>query len=206
MRGLASLVLKQACFFLQLLQVKQIESISEIIMKVGLKITKARIFCMVSVASLFAMLLVRDVLIHREGERDTGIAEMLFSKGNRTVITSRKLLQSADDGGLNHIGMVCSKDDIVIYQGEVPPLPTGIPSYTVQIMNMCASDCDIAYIRLHCGWFSSARLINPKVFRRVGYDDCLVNDGKPLVSGKTISFQYSNTFRYPLSVSSVICS
>ncbi|XP_014505522.1 TPD1 protein homolog 1-like isoform X1 [Vigna radiata var. radiata] len=195
-----------ACFFLQLFQVKQIESTSDIRMKVGFKSAKARSFCTVSVASLFAMLLVRDVIIHREGERDAGIAEMFFSKGNRTVITSRKLLQSADDGGLNHIGTVCSKEEIVIYQGEVPPLPTGIPSYTVQIMNMCASDCDIADIRLHCGWFSSARLINPKVFRRVGYDDCLVNDGKPLASGKTVSFQYSNTFRYPLSVSSVVCS
>ncbi|XP_027917637.1 TPD1 protein homolog 1-like [Vigna unguiculata] len=175
-------------------------------MKVGLKSAKARSFCMVSVASLFAMLLVRGVLIHMEGERDAGMAKMFFSKGNQTVITSRKLLQSADNGGLSHIGMVCSKEDIVIYQGEVPPLPTGIPSYTVQIMNMCATDCDIANISLHCGWFSSARLINPKVFRRMGYDDCLVNDGKPLASGKTVSFQYSNTFRYPLSVSSVVCS
>ncbi|CAJ1941493.1 unnamed protein product [Sphenostylis stenocarpa] len=185
---------------------KQIESISEIKMKVGLKSTKARSFCMVSVASLFAMFLVRDVVIHREGERDGGIAEMFFSKGNRTLITSRKLLQSSDEGDMNHIGMACSKDDIVVYQGELPPLPSGIPSYTVQIMNMCASDCDIANIRLRCGWFSSARLINPKVFRRVGYDDCLVNDGKALDSGKTISFQYANTFRYPLSVSSVVCS
>jgi len=38
---------------------------------------------------------VRGVLIHREGERDAGMAKMFFSKGNQTVITSRKLLQSA---------------------------------------------------------------------------------------------------------------
>lgn len=102
--------------------------------------------------------------------------------------------------------MACSKDDIVIYQGQVPPLPSGIPLYTVQITNMCASDCNIANIRLHCGWFSSARLINPTVFRRVGYNDCLVNNGKALGPGKTISFEYANTYRYPLSVSSVFCS
>ncbi|TKY53935.1 TPD1 protein-like 1 [Spatholobus suberectus] len=131
---------------------------------------------------------------------------MFFSRGNRTVITCRKLLQSVDDGDTNRIGMACSKVDIVIYQGQVPPLPSGIPAYRVQIMNMCASDCNIANIRLHCGWFSSARLINPRVFRRLGYDDCLVNDGQALGPGKTISFEYANTYRYPLSVSSVVCS
>lgn len=110
-----------------------------------------------------------------------------------------------DDGDGNRIGTGCSKDDIVIYQGQLPPLPSGIPSYTVQITNMCASDCSIADIRLYCGWFSSARLINPRVFRRVRYNDCLVNDGQPLGPGITISFQYANTFRYPLSVSSVAC-
>lgn len=110
-----------------------------------------------------------------------------------------------DDGDGNRIGTGCSKDDIVIYQGQLPPLPSGIPSYTVQITNMCASDCSIADIRLYCGWFSSARLINPRVFRRVRYNDCLVNDGQSLGPGITISFQYANTFRYPLSVSSVAC-
>ncbi|RDX63150.1 TPD1 protein-like 1, partial [Mucuna pruriens] len=131
---------------------------------------------------------------------------MFSSRGNKRVITSRMLLQSGDDGNMNHIGKGCSKDNIVIYQGQVPPLPSGIPAYRVQIINMCASDCNIAKIRLHCGWFSSARLINPRVFRRVGYDDCLVNDGGVLGPGKTISFEYANTYRYPLSVSSVVCS
>lgn len=60
-------------------------------MRVALKST-------VSVASLLAfvltVLLVRDVLIHKEGERDSGIEEMYFPRGNRTVITYRKLLKS----------------------------------------------------------------------------------------------------------------
>lgn len=106
----------------------------------------------------------------------------------------------ADDGD-----MKCSKEDIVIYQGQVAPLPSGIPAYSVEIMNMCANDCNIANIRVHCGWFSSARLINPTVFRRIGYDDCLVNDGQALGPGSVVSFQYANTFCYPLSVSSVDC-
>lgn len=102
-------------------------------------------------------------------------------------------------------GDKCSKSDIVINQGPTAPLPSGIPTYTVEIMNMCVSGCDISGIHLTCGWFSSARLINPKVFKRLRYNDCLVNDGRPLINGGTISFQYANTFLYPLSVSSVVC-
>ncbi|PIN22522.1 hypothetical protein CDL12_04766 [Handroanthus impetiginosus] len=99
----------------------------------------------------------------------------------------------------------CSKSDIVISQGPTEPLPNGIPTYTVEIMNVCVSGCVISAIHLSCGWFSSARMVNPRIFKRLRFDDCLVNDGKPLVSGRTLSFQYANTFRYPLSVSSVSC-
>ncbi|KAF5796626.1 hypothetical protein HanRHA438_Chr08g0365921 [Helianthus annuus] len=72
-------------------------------------------------------------------------------------------------------------------------------------MNVCTTGCDISSIHLTCGWFSSARLINPRVFKRLRYNDCLVNNGNRLANGHTISFQYANTFRYPLSVSSVRC-
>ncbi|KAL0429626.1 UNVERIFIED_CONTAM: protein TAPETUM DETERMINANT 1 [Sesamum radiatum] len=99
----------------------------------------------------------------------------------------------------------CSKSDIVISQGATEALPNGIPTYTVEIMNVCISGCDISAIHLTCGWFSSARLVNPRVFKRIRFDDCLVNEGKPLVNGRTLSFQYANTFRYPLSVSSLSC-
>ncbi|XP_011084759.2 protein TAPETUM DETERMINANT 1, partial [Sesamum indicum] len=88
----------------------------------------------------------------------------------------------------------CSKSDIVISQGSTEALPNGIPTYTVEIMNVCISGCDISAIHLTCGWFSSARLVNPRVFKRLRFDDCLVNEGKPLVNGRTLSFQYANTF------------
>ncbi|CAN4089330.1 unnamed protein product [Withania somnifera] len=118
----------------------------------------------------------------------------------------RKLLIQGNEVETNRIwGDKCSKSDIVINQGPTAPLPSGIPTYTVEIMNVCVSGCDISGIHLKCGWFSSARLINPRIFKRLHFDDCLVNDGKPLINGHTISFQYANTFRYPLSVSSVVC-
>ncbi|KAJ4850133.1 hypothetical protein Tsubulata_000607 [Turnera subulata] len=99
----------------------------------------------------------------------------------------------------------CSRADIVINQGPTAPLPNGIPTYTVEIRNVCSTGCNISGIHLNCGWFSSALLINPRVFKRVSYNDCLVNDGKPLASGGILSFKYANTFSYPLSVSSVAC-
>lgn len=106
---------------------------------------------------------------------------------------------------MNRIGPSCSKEDIVIFQGQTEPLPNGIPSYTVQILNACVSGCSISNIHVNCGWFSSARLVNPQVFKRMYYDDCLVNDGDALGPGQTLSFQYANSFRYPLSVSSADC-
>ncbi|CAI0374331.1 unnamed protein product, partial [Linum tenue] len=108
-------------------------------------------------------------------------------------------------GGGNRIGTACSKEDIVIYQGATAPLPNGIPSFSVEIQNVGVSGCGIADIHVSCGWFSSARLVNPTVFRRLYYDDCLVNNGQPLGPTASLNFEYSNSFRYPLSVSSVSC-
>jgi len=105
----------------------------------------------------------------------------------------------------NRIGEKCTSADIVVSQGPTAPLSSGIPTYTVQIANMCATGCDISGIHLNCGWFSSVRLIDPKIFKRLRYNDCLVNDGKPLVTGGTLTFEYANTFSYPLGVSSIVC-
>ncbi|CAG7897367.1 unnamed protein product [Brassica rapa] len=51
------------------------------------------------------------------------------------------------------------------------------PEYTVEIFNACVSDCRIAEIHVSCGWFSSVMMVNPRVFRRISYGDCLINDG-----------------------------
>ncbi|CAH1448203.1 unnamed protein product [Lactuca virosa] len=100
----------------------------------------------------------------------------------------------------------CSADNIYISQGQTPPLPSGIPTYTVIIQNICMSgSCIISDIHLSCGWFSSARLINPNMFKRISYNDCLVNNGNPISPGQTISFQYANTYPYRMSVASLSC-
>ncbi|EFJ09563.1 hypothetical protein SELMODRAFT_129580 [Selaginella moellendorffii] len=91
----------------------------------------------------------------------------------------------------------CTSKDISISQGR-DSSSSGIPQYVVQIVNTCMSDCAPSNIHVFCGWFASAPLVNPKAFRRLNYDDCLVNDGKPLRHGEIIRFQYANSFMYPL--------
>ncbi|KAH7278013.1 hypothetical protein KP509_38G019600 [Ceratopteris richardii] len=100
------------------------------------------------------------------------------------------------------MGDACSLADIAIFQGETGPLPDGIPSFSVQIINLCVSGCPISDIHVTCGWFASAKLINPKLFKRVKYNDCIVNDRLPLKGGDSIVFEYANSFQYPLEISS----
>ncbi|GFP85489.1 hypothetical protein PHJA_000692600 [Phtheirospermum japonicum] len=80
----------------------------------------------------------------------------------------------------------------------------GIPRYRVIITNLC-SNCWVARVHFRCSWFASATLVPPNEFKRLAYDDCLVNGGRPMASGKTIGFAYSNTYPYPLSVASFVC-
>ncbi|XP_052190712.1 TPD1 protein homolog 1-like [Diospyros lotus] len=94
----------------------------------------------------------------------------------------------------------CTNRDISISQSRVTS--TGIPQYIVQIVNTCVSGCAPSNIHLHCGWFASARMVNPRIFKRLDYDDCLVNAGKPLKTSQVLRFTYSNSFMYPLGFKS----
>ncbi|GLJ48613.1 hypothetical protein SUGI_1025750 [Cryptomeria japonica] len=111
--------------------------------------------------------------------------------------------------GVDHIperiGQGCAKEDIVVNQSPESTMPNGIPSYSVQIENLCSTGCSIAQIHLTCGWFSSAVEINPKLFKRLKYNYCLVNNGNPIIAGGSVSFVYAQNFKYPMTVSSVKC-
>ncbi|KAI3456574.1 hypothetical protein Pfo_013237 [Paulownia fortunei] len=202
-------------------------------LKSGVEEEEWKVYMIRGFACVFMALFVVGIYGALEAVNEAGSQERVLSKGNYAA-TARKLLtsstdtckqgrsQRADDdgegdggndnndgdGSMNRIGTgaPCSKDSILVFQGATSPLPNGIPTYTVEIQNVCLSgSCSISDIHLSCGWFSSARLINPRIFRRIGYDDCLVKDGEPLNPGEALSFQYANTFKYPLTVSSVSC-
>ncbi|KAF5737060.1 hypothetical protein HS088_TW14G01216 [Tripterygium wilfordii] len=94
----------------------------------------------------------------------------------------------------------CTHRDISILQSR--DTTSGIPQYIVQIVNTCEAGCAPSEVHVHCGWFASARIVNPRTFRRLSYDDCLVNGGKPLKTCQIIRFTYSNSFMYPLKFKS----
>ncbi|XP_029129156.1 TPD1 protein homolog 1 [Cajanus cajan] len=94
----------------------------------------------------------------------------------------------------------CTNKDISISQSTEST--SGVPQYVVEIVNTCVSHCAPYDIHLHCGWFASARVISPTLFKRLAYDDCLVNGGKALAASQIIRFTYSNSFMYPLAFKS----
>ncbi|XP_066342089.1 TPD1 protein homolog 1B-like [Miscanthus floridulus] len=99
----------------------------------------------------------------------------------------------------------CSGEDVVVYQSSANPLPSGIPAYTVQIINVCSGGCTVYDVHVSCGDFASTELVDPAKFQRVSFNDCVVKGGGTLEPSETVSFQYSNSFSYQLSVASVAC-
>jgi hypothetical protein len=99
----------------------------------------------------------------------------------------------------------CSGEDVVVYQSSANPLPSGIPAYTVQIINVCSGGCTVYDVHVSCGDFASTELVDPAKFQRVSFNDCVVKGGGTLEPSETVSFQYSNSFSYQLSAASVAC-
>ncbi|KAF1882426.1 hypothetical protein Lal_00039074 [Lupinus albus] len=129
------------------------------------------------------------ILHSSHANRNCSITESVREE-HATSTTSRNFLLNGS----------CTKRDISISQSKGST--SGIPQYIVQIVNTCISECAPHDIHLHCGWFASARIINPRLFKRVKYDDCLVNEGNHLASTQIIRFTYSNSFMYPLAFKS----
>uniref|UniRef100_A0A0E0EWI2 Uncharacterized protein n=1 Tax=Oryza meridionalis TaxID=40149 RepID=A0A0E0EWI2_9ORYZ len=98
----------------------------------------------------------------------------------------------------------CSEQNVVVYQNNAEHLPSGIPTYSVEIINVCTA-CTVYDVHISCGEFASAELVDPSQFQRIGFNDCLVKGGGRLGPSEAVSFQYSNSFAYPLAVANVAC-
>lgn len=94
----------------------------------------------------------------------------------------------------------CGPSDLSLTQGPLPSTG-GIPTFDVQIVNLCGS-CAMSQIHVACGNWASATPVNPYVFTRLSYNDCLVNNGAALSSQGSVSFQYANSAMYPMSITS----
>lgn len=64
------------------------------------------------------------------------------------------------------------------------------PKFTVEIQNKCEM-CPVIDVHVKCGNFSQA-LVNPRLFRVLSFDDCIINNAAPLGPLQKISFNYSH--------------
>ena len=94
----------------------------------------------------------------------------------------------------------CTDSDIGISQSR--EISSGVPQFTVQIYATCMDGCEPSHLHLNCGWFASMVVVNPGIFQRVAFNDCLVNAGRPIQQGHILRFTYQNSFMYKLSFKS----
>ncbi|RWR96130.1 protein TAPETUM DETERMINANT 1 [Cinnamomum micranthum f. kanehirae] len=76
-------------------------------------------------------------------------------------------INPGNHNGMERRDMYKLKRDISISQSKSPS--SGIPQYIVQIASTCMSGCAPSNIHVHCGWFASARIVNPNTFKRLSY-------------------------------------
>ncbi|XP_068649241.1 TPD1 protein homolog 1-like [Aristolochia californica] len=100
-------------------------------------------------------------------------------------------------------GRECDLGGVQIYQVSNGFGQGHIPEFRVQILN--AAPTPVYNVHVACGEFASARLVNPHVFKRIKPNDCVVNDGKPLMANELLAFFYTNSRAYDLAVSHVEC-
>ncbi|KAE8777307.1 hypothetical protein D1007_49958 [Hordeum vulgare] len=98
----------------------------------------------------------------------------------------------------------CSQDLLEVSQINAPSMAGGMPTYSVGITNTCI-DCLVCDVHIACGDFASNDVIDPDKFRRLGFNDCLVNGGRSIEPSFPVSFQYGNSFPYPMTVASASC-
>ncbi|XP_037427830.1 TPD1 protein homolog 1B-like [Triticum dicoccoides] len=98
----------------------------------------------------------------------------------------------------------CSKDLLEVSQFNAPSMAGGMPTYSVEFTNTCI-DCAVCDVHVACGDFASNDVIDPDKFRRLAFNDCLVNGGGTIEPSFPVSFQYGNSFPYPMTVASASC-
>ncbi|KAJ0961127.1 hypothetical protein J5N97_000902 [Dioscorea zingiberensis] len=83
----------------------------------------------------------------------------------------------------------CNLSNIGINQTRTGVLVNGVDEYAVVISNNCA--CPQSSVLLKCAGFSTVENVDPSLFKPVGDDQCSVNNGRPLVQGSPITFNYA---------------
>ncbi|KAL9247440.1 hypothetical protein vseg_020872 [Gypsophila vaccaria] len=85
----------------------------------------------------------------------------------------------------------CLKNGPSIKQTQV-----GKAKFRVDVVNNCGT-CPVTDIHVKCGKFPQS-LVDPKMFKVLKFDDCVVNSGLPLLPLQILTFNYSRPTKYPL--------
>ncbi|KAL2480956.1 Transcription factor [Abeliophyllum distichum] len=99
----------------------------------------------------------------------------------------------------------CNPSTIRIYQWPSGFAGRNVPKFTVQIINEAWYVGGVFDVQISCPSFASTTLINPTIFRRISIDTCLLKNGRKIIPGEVITFDYSNILPYPLSVLDMKC-
>ncbi|KAK1318192.1 Uncharacterized protein QJS10_CPB04g01375 [Acorus calamus] len=115
----------------------------------------------------------------------------------RQLVTMLLLWALLTASGVHHgLGARCGNNIPTVKQSQLGS--DRIPKFIVEVKNNCAM-CPVIDIHVKCGNFSQT-LVNMKLFKVVGYDDCIVNQGLPLAPLQKLSFSYSNHHMIPMTV------
>ncbi|KNA10136.1 hypothetical protein SOVF_147190 [Spinacia oleracea] len=79
---------------------------------------------------------------------------------------------------------------------SVKQTQVGKGKYRVDVKNNCGT-CPVIDVHVKCGNFSQSE-VDPKLFKVLKFDDCVVNYGLPLLPLQIISFNYTHPTKYPL--------
>ncbi|CAM6084662.1 unnamed protein product [Calypogeia fissa] len=133
--------------------------------------------------------------LHEQGDDGTKSAGGAANDSDLTLLPSANSTLNA----VEKLGCECSyRSDLESTQGSFY-LPDGLPIFRVTVINTCL-DCSYSDIQIGCGDFTSGKLVNPAIFRRITDGDCLLNNGNPLAPQDAIEFEYISTFPYPMAV------
>ncbi|KAG6765735.1 hypothetical protein POTOM_029791 [Populus tomentosa] len=155
--------------------------------------------CLIYLMMMMMLIITGFSLGIKTGGSDKFLQSCDGSNNQSTTLTTIRQQSYSSHRKLSVHG-TCTNRDISISQSR--DTTSGIPQYIVQIVNTCVYGCAPSNIHLHCGWFASARMVNPRTFKRLSYDDCLVNGGKALKTSQIVRFTYSNSFMYALQFKS----
>ncbi|KAE9603010.1 hypothetical protein Lal_00012803 [Lupinus albus] len=106
------------------------------------------------------------------------------------------LISGGYGGGLRF----CRNSDVNVNQSQTGTQIKGKPEWVVTITNKCP--CVIEQVTLNCTGFQTVEPIPSSTLNVTG-DKCLLNNGKPINNGASVTFKYASDKSFPLNAINV---